>query len=67
MFRALWTLNISVGNAGGVALLHGNILGTVLAILEVARYVLCLVHWEDVVAVLYRTFFLCSCRKHLQL
>ena len=36
VFRALWTLNISVGEAGS-SILEGNILGTVLAVLEVFR------------------------------
>jgi len=38
IFRSLWTLNISVGEAGA-QLLEGNILGTILAIIEVFRCV----------------------------
>ena len=38
IFRSLWTLNISVGEAGA-KVLEGNILGTVLAIIEVFRWV----------------------------
>ena len=36
IFRTLWTLNISVGEAGA-EVLEGNILGTILAIMEVFR------------------------------
>lgn len=36
IFRSLWTLNISVGEAGA-NILEGNILGTILAIMEVFR------------------------------
>lgn len=36
IFRSLWTLNISVGEAGA-SFLEGNILGSVLAIMEVFR------------------------------
>lgn len=36
IFRSLWTLNISVGEAGA-KVLEGNILGTILAIFEVFR------------------------------
>ena len=36
IFRCLWTLNISVGEAGA-QILEGNILGTILAVLEVFR------------------------------
>lgn len=36
IFRSLWTLNISVGEAGA-KVLEGNILGTILAVMEVFR------------------------------
>ena len=36
IFRSLWTLNISVGE-GGANILEGNILGTILAVMEVFR------------------------------
>lgn len=36
MFRSIWTLNISVGDRGS-QVLDGNIVGTVLALLEVFR------------------------------
>ena len=36
IFRSLWTLNISVGEAGS-RFLQGDILGTILAVLEVFR------------------------------
>ena len=36
MFRSLWTLNFSVGEAGA-QFLQGDILGTVLALMEVFR------------------------------
>ena len=36
IFRSLWTLNISVGEAGA-QFLQGDILGTVLAVMEVFR------------------------------
>lgn len=36
VFRSLWTLNISVGE-GGAGILEGDILGTILAVLEVFR------------------------------
>ncbi len=36
IFRSLWTLNISVGEAGA-KVLEGNILGTILAVMEIFR------------------------------
>ncbi len=36
IFRSLWTLNISVGDAGA-RVLDGNILGTILALMEIFR------------------------------
>lgn len=36
IFRSLWTLNISVGDAGA-NILEGNILGTILAVMEIFR------------------------------